>query len=387
MKRLFCLILCMVLALSLAACGPAPSGPTETAANPFTQGTTAAPESSASPSQASVSTTAPSNDPVEGPTFPDGYKAPKEAAIGLHVHPENFPHMEDDPDPRDYYYSGGEIQIPVTLTVESYEYSGVGLIAFLDGIPQPFHLNEGEDDQYINVLYLPDGNHDYTVSFLPVTGTVGQWSELWIGFVLNPELVIPNLDFVWYERRACDMFIFIHINFLTEPEYPTVPSIESRQISQTVSYEPVSYAESIVLPEDQRDLQNCAYYSVDGQRVITTGTTDRRYSASAENPVTVQLKVYGLPDINYRLVFYYDNLPITLDPMEIIDYQDGEKAIVETTVDLTGFDGYARLSAYLVPLNYGRNADGSMTRGGAISCECAVDVVLTSAEDVHELYG
>ncbi len=375
MKRLFSALLALSLLLSLSACGPAP-GPTETVNNPFTQGTTAP-----------VSTNAPSGDLVEGPTFPDDYEVPKSSGISFYVHPEHFPgNEEEDPFCIDYYYSGGEVEVPITLNVESYEYAGIGLIAFLDGVPQPFRLNDQDDYQYMSVLYLPDGDHDYTVSLLPVTGKEGQWAELWIGVVLGPELVTTDERYLSaYETRVCGPCGRVSICFLTEPESQTVPAVENRLISQNVSYEPVSYEESVRLPEDPRPLEYYSQYSVDDEAWDDRiGPTRRKYGASAENPVTIHLNVYGVPEINYRLVFYYDNLPITLEPLEIIDYGNGEKAVIDTTVDLTGFDGYARLSAYLVPLNSHRDSDGAIEVTNAINNKCVVDCVLTSAESYED---
>ena len=393
MKRLFCLILCLILVLSLAACGPAPSGPTETAANPFTQGTTAAPEESTSPSQASVSTTAPSNDPAEGPTFPADYIIPEHMGTGIYVHTDSFPEPpEQDPSfvsfSTDYYYRGGEVQIPIRVDSGGYEYAGLGLIAFLDGIPQPFHLNEGEDDQYINVLYLPDGFYEYTVSFLPVTGTVGQWSELWIGLVAGPELVIPDKSYYPYEGRYCSPCGSVDINFLVEPEHPAVPSVENRLISQTISYEPLSYEESVRQPEERRGSDFYSQYRVDDDEWnFGLGDLRRRYGISDGDTVTIQLMTYDVAHVDYRLVFYYDNQPISMEPMEIIDYQNGEKAIIDTTVDLTGFDGYARLSAYLVPVNVLRSSDGTIVGNNGVNNRIVVDLVLTSAASYDGMYS
>ena len=393
MKRLFCLILCLILALSLTACGPAPSGPTETAANPFTQGTTTAPEGSANPSQASVSTTAPPSDPAEGPTFPADYIIPDSRGTGIYVHTDSFPEpVEQDPSfvpfPNDYYYRGGEVQIPIRIDSDGYEYAGLGLIAFLDGIPQPFHLNEGEDDQYINVLYLPDGFYEYTVSFLPVTGTVGQWSELWIGLVAGPELVIPDKSYYAYEGRYCGPVGPASIYFRTEPEHPAVPSVENRLISQTISYEPLTYEESVRQPEERRGSDFYSQYRVDDDEWnFGLGDLRRRYGTSDGDTVTIQLMTYDVAHVDYRLVFYYDNQPISIEPMEIVDYQDGEKAIIDTTVDLTGFDGYARLSAYLVPVNVFRSSDGTIVGNNGVNNRIVVDLVLTSAASYDEMYS
>ena len=378
MKRLFCLILCLVLSLSLAACGPALSGPTETAGNPFTQETTAAPEESTGAAGAPGT-------PAGDPTVPKGFVMPTSHGMGMRIDWEKLPgHNMPTYSPEFTEivdYSGGEFQVPIVLSPDGYEYVGCGLVVFLDGIPQPYRLNEQEDYQYLIPLYLPDGDHELTISFMPVTGTEGKFAELWIAVVAGPEFVVRDSSLSGYASRAILMSNYVEIHFNVTPEAQTVPPTEDRKFTQTVSYEKLSYTESIALPEDRRRTQNVT------SRTINGGNLSTIFNVSAETPVTVQLTVYGAPDVDYRLVFYYDNLPLNSQPMEVINFQDGEKAVIETTVDLTGFDGYARLSAYLVPLNARIQSDGTNVANMQIFCHCEVDAILTSAKDVNELYS
>ena len=369
----------LLIASLLAACGPAPSGPTETAANPFTQGT-------ATTANGSASTDSSSGSHSGSPTFPPNYK-PDSYGCSFFMLYERFPDVEGydlPPDSTKYIYQGGEIQIPFKLIPQGFEYTGLGLIAFLDGIPQPFRLNEEDNYQYMNILYPTDGDYEFTASLLPVTGTVGQYSELWIMLVYAPDFENHDEKYVAFEDRYGGFGSCASVLFLTEPEKPAAQPVEARGISQTVSYEELSYAESSAQTEEQRRLYHVANYSVNGGR--TQQGMERVYGTTAETPVTVQLTVYGAPDVDYRLVFYYDDLPITIQPTEVIDFQDGEKAVIEATVDLTGFDDYARLTGFLVPVNSFRNAEG-IYKENNVFCECAIDLVLTSAKDMDEFFS
>ncbi len=370
----------LLIASLLAACGPNP-GPQETVGNPFTQGTSGAAEESTGAGASSGSHSG-------GATFPPDFDPPSSKGAGFIFHYDRFPDVDGydlPPDSTQYIYQGGEIQIPFQLRPDGYEYAGIGLIAFLDGIPQPFRLNEEDDYQYMNILYLPDGVYEFTASLLPVTGTVGQYSELWIKLVYSPDFENHDKNYINYENRDTMLGSWASVLFLTEPEKPAALPVEDHGISQTVSYEKLTYEEALAQEEAQARLDHVTNYSVNGGE-NAWGIMTRVYGTTAETPVTIRLTLCGPSDISYRLVFYYDDLPITIQPTEVIDLQDGEKAVIEATVDLTGFDGYARLTAFLVPLNSEMNPDGTLT-ANQVLCDCPIDLVLTSAKDMDEFFS
>ena len=364
MKKLLSTLLVFVLLLSLTACGPAPSGPTETVENPFIQATTTGPTD--------PPTTAGATD-ATGSTG-KGKPVPPLLPSNLSYSFGGVDQIMDDVSAH-YDYTGGELQLAFHF-VSSFDYSqyGVGPLLFLDGIPQPYKTEEEPWYSYLHT-YSPIPNRSdaddnvITLSFIPVTGQAGDALELYITPVCDPDgNLLKDLGeeafylLVQYGARDfCARVIF----YETPPE-PELPEIPDQVLSHSVTYEDEPRLRSWT-PEDLQ--QKHAYsYTINGQ----TRPGSMTWYGFDQEPITLNFQIYGNSYVKYTLVCFKNYQPISVDPEDIlyVEVKDGQRTEVEVQIDMSDFDGSAQVPfmVVLVPRNLQAYEDGTAAFWDHIGC-------------------
>lgn len=355
MKKLLSTLLVFVLLLSLAACGPAPSDPTETVANPFTQGSTTGPTDPLTTAGATDAT----GSTGKGKPVPPLLPSSNSYSFG------GVDQIMDDVSAH-YDYTGGELQLAFHF-VSSFDYSqyGVGPLLFLDGIPQPYKTEEEPWYSYLHT-YSPIPNRSdaddnvITLSFIPVTGQAGDALELYITPVCDPDgNLLKDLGeeafylLVQYGARDfCARVIF----YETPPE-PELPEIPDQVLSHSVTYEDEPRLRSWT-PEDLQ--QKHAYsYTINGQ----TRPGSMTWYGFDQEPITLNFQIYGNSYVKYTLVCFKNYQPISVDPEDIlyVEVKDGQRTEVEVQIDMSDFDGSAQVPfmVVLVPRNLQAYEDGT----------------------------
>ncbi len=378
MKRLFCLILCLALAVSLAACGPAPSGPTETAANPFTQGTTAAPSQAATSAATQPPTTEPA--PSEPETFGLGI------CMGNLESPDPSDPAQASLPPSFLSYTGGEMTISLGLMPEGLETVGLGILLFVDGYPQPYRAEGDTEASYMHVFFPPDRTDDfdyYDLTFVPVTGKAGDTLDVWVHAIRCPEL-FPTIR--WSPSLGDMLNSGVSLRFLADPPQTELPSIQDRLVSQTVTVEELRTEDLHGSTIDQLQAKNNFQTTVEDWE-----NKDLVFYLSAREDMTIHLRsvAYGAASTEYRLVVFRDNVPISVadEDLPALHYGDGEKIIVDTVVDLAGFDGSSLVYAVLVPRNSIVKSDGTIEWTGYVRSWSSTAYFFSSADTQEELFG
>ena len=381
MKRLFCLILCLVLTLSLAACGPAPSGPTETAANPFTQGTTTAPSSQTATSAATT----------QPPTTEPALSDPSGLGIGFNNDYWDFPDPSDPTlaDLPDNYhflgYHGGEMTVHLDLMPEGFETVGLGILLFVDGYPQPYRAEGDTEPSYMHIFFPPDRTDDFDIhdlSFVPVTGKAGDTVEIWAQSIYYPQLFPkPGTDLTWSPTVGVRTGAKLH--FYVDPPQAELPPIQDRMVSQTVTVEELRTEDLRSLTMDQLRDHNDFQMTVEDWE-----NKDLRYCLSAREDMTIHLRsvAYGAASMEYRLVVFMDNVPISIadEDLPALHYGDGEKIIVDTVVDLAGFDGSSLVYSVLVPRD---SIDATFQQAAYVRAWASTAYYFSSSDTREELFG
>ena len=351
MKKLLSALLVFVLLLSLAACGPAPSGPTETVDNPFTQETTAGPTNSSATADATdaAAYTQASMPMKDGTAF--GWTGQIMDDVSAH-----------------YDYTGGELQLGFQFRNSDFDYSkyGVGPLLFLDGIPQPYKTDEEPWYSYLHIYYpVPHSMNDedaniMNISFIPVTGQAGDALELYItpisdpnGKLLNEEL-IGNFYLQNNARDSCARVIF----YETPPE-PELPEVSDQVLSHSVTYADEPRLRSWSVQDLQ--LNHEISYTINGQE--RPANNSYIWYGFDQEPVTLNFQIYGNSYVKYTLVCYKNYQPISIDPEDIlyVEVQNGQRTEVEVQIDMSDFDGSTPVPFYavLVPRNLQAYEDGT----------------------------
>ncbi len=378
MKRLYCLLLCLALLLTLTACGPVPA-PTETVDNPFTQETTApAPSETAS---------AATQQPV--------LSEPGGIVLGLSDKGYEYPDPSDPaqaglPD-RFYGYHGGEMTITLELYPTGHEITGVGFLLFVDGYPQPYRAEDDTEASYMHVFFPPDGTGDdyeyYDLSFIPVTGKAGDDLEIWVQAINYPQrFPEPGTKLLWDPTRSGMISSGTTLHFFVDPPQAELPSVQDRLISQTVAVEELVTEEVQNLTINQlRQFNDFSMHVVDWENQSQTFCL----SAGEDTPVHLHSVAYGAINTDYRLVVFVDNVPISVaeEDLPALYYEVGQKIIVDTFVDLAGFDGSSLIYAVLVPRSSIVKLDGSIEHQGYVRSWASSVYYFSSAETTEELLG
>ena len=365
MKRLFCLILCLVLALSLTACGPTPNDPTETVANPFTQGT-AAPSGSGSSTQAAA---------TSGAAEPSEQNSSHSGSYG-------FSNKIEDDVAGYYDYTGGELHVCFDFdSSDDFSVCGIGPLLYLDGIPQPYKTDEEPWYSYIHVFY-PEyhagvdpkvGHATYLVMdlyFIPVTGEAGDALELYGTPVSNPYMDPRDPEFSNYylvQRLAQDTPA--RVIFQETPPTLELPEVPDQVLSHTVTYADESSLQS--WSPEQLQIQHEYDCTINGKK-RPQNTNSWIWYGFDQEPITLDFYIYGGSYVNYTLVCYKNYQPISIDPEDIVwvEVKDGQRTKIQVQIDMSDFDGSTPICfmTVLVPRNLLAYEDGTSAFGDHYGC-------------------
>jgi hypothetical protein len=77
------------------------------------------------------------------------------------------------------------------------------------------------------------------------------------------------------------------------------------------------------------------------------------WDVSNEDVITVQFEIWGSPLVQYRLVYFMNNQPVSVADENIIEItvEQGKKTIVTAKLDISDFDKEASLYCILVSRN------------------------------------
>ena len=357
MKRLYCLLLCLSLLLTLSACGPVPGPPDSgttggTVGNSFTQGTVA-----------NIFTNPPTTGESEGP--PSG---------SFNCGPTN--QIFDDVSAH-FDYTGGELYLEYQVSA-TYDFSqcGFGPLIFLDGQLQPYKTDAEPWYSYLHLVY-PEYNPEIKspkfasvgtmgIYFTPITGKEGDALELFMTAVSDPYTDPASEDYnkyehvQYYDRDFCARVIF----YATPPELEA-PEVKDRLLSHSITW--VDEPKLATWTPDE--LKNNHVYTSDINGVARPAT----YALTDfdQKPMNYHFELYGGDSyVKYTLVCFLDYQPISINPDDIINVEvrNGQRTEVDVQIDMSDFDGSATFMAVLVPINYQAYEDGTIAFPDHLSC-------------------
>ncbi len=286
----------------------------------------------------------------------------------------------------EYTYDGGVMSMTVNVDFSGTTDAAFGFLIFIDGVPQPYFMEDDPEYDYMKYLYPTNGEYtEYEVFFTPVTGTEGDTLEVsYMTFFYQAN----EFDEYGYPTTFCTFTSstgnsYTHIHYTATPPEITLPTDE-----RLVSYDIFSVAmteEEIAVaskydPRDDLEFN----LSVDGISVNSREGAMNKFlfSVTGEETLAVSFEYCGAVGEEMSLVVFLDNVPILIDGEDFVyvTSEDDTKVIVEMEIDISDFDGKGSVYAVLVPRCYG---DVETMKSGWI--EASDIIYLTSASSYGEL--
>ena len=337
-KRLLSLTLCLLLALSgLTACGKSGEPEAEsTLDNIFTTPTTEA---------ASQST-----EPDSQATDPSSPESPVPFFGGI-THGFSDEPLENEKG-RYTIYEGGELHIDYLMDVYgTVAKDGVGLLVILDGQPQPYKTAEEDTYSYLHTFYpTPEKQLDIEMIMTPVTGQEGDTLELTVFHLLGPDYYSnPNEMAPGMRQTVGSTFGSTQLVFQATPPKAELPDTPERVVAQSVEYPDLTSvglaswtAEALLTAISYAFATNCNWNS------------GYIFGVSPEENLTIRSEVFGSTAVEWSYILYVNHQPVSVLPENQVMFhtQNGKKTVIETTLDMSGFDGEGIIYAMFYVRNW-----------------------------------
>ena len=247
-----------------------------------------------------------------------------------------------------YLYQGGEMCLPFRLSVEGLEEEGVGMILFLDGQPQPYHTDFDETNRYMHTLYpedIPSG--EFKLYFIPRCGQTGDTKTMDFLLVPHPGQSASDtsggLRFLELRRGVVSRLIFE-----ADPLCMEHVSVTERILDWSAELQDLTSSEIALWSSEDYQTRVEAVFSVNGMKQFGTVTD---YD---EPTIHFRLELRGAPDAEYVLTVFVNNQPVSISPDNTIrvSTENGQKMVVDMTLDVSDLDGNFSVYAVLSPTVY-----------------------------------
>lgn len=182
-----------------------------------------------------------------------------------------------------YTYNGEELKIPYFIENMGTKDIVMGIVIFVDGIPQKYSLELNDNKSYIKTVTVkPQDRVNLSLYFSPSTGNKGETKGLFVGTIFNPNFkaTVDNPIYGNYHNISFNTPISLNFdksidsNVLTTKEYQSeedhdidnsdinIDSIHGMLISYRDNHDlPIYYKEDDVfrIPFEMKGGTNCHY--------------------------------------------------------------------------------------------------------------------------------
>lgn len=247
-----------------------------------------------------------------------------------------------------YLYEGGEMSIPLRLSVMGLEEEGVGLVLFLDGQPQAYHTDFDKTDRYMHTVYPDDLVADRVeLRFIPRTGTVGDVKT--IDFLMVPFPGQESRDggtparFIGLKRGIVSRLVYE-----ADPPEPQAVPVTECVLHWSAQYRDLTSDEIALWSSENYQTMVEAEFSAED--MVAYGT---RTGFDGET-VNFRLVLKGAPDAEYALTVFVNDQPVTVSPEQIIrtTTENGQKLVVDMVLDVSDLTDHFSVYAMLSPTVY-----------------------------------
>lgn len=366
-KRLLSLTLCLLLALSgLTACGKSGEPEAEsTLDNIFTTPTTEAASQSTEPDSQAT-------DP-SSPESPDAF-------FGSISHGFSNDNQQNGQSSSPVY-EGGELHINYFMAVSgNVAKDGVGLLVILDGQPQPYKTAEEDTYSYLHTFYpTPEKQLDIEMIMTPVTGQEGDTLELTVFHLLGPDYYSnPNEPLPGMRQTSGSTFSSTQLVFQATPPKAELPDTPERVAAQSVEYPDLTSGE--LASWTAAELQTDSSYAFATNYNWNSGYI---FGVSPEKNLTIRSEVLGSTAVEWSYILYVNHQPVSVLPENQVMFrtQNGKKTVIETTLDMSDFDG----EGIIYGVFYVRNLRDSSSLNFSAGPVFSATHYLTDAENLQAM--
>jgi hypothetical protein len=263
-------------------------------------------------------------------------------------------------------YNGNVAQMDYFIEGTGVSNTGIGIMMYIDGMPQPYYTAEESDYAYMHVFYPEDNQKIHTTFyFIPVTGQAGDKLEI--------EVVS-----LWYPAFAPDMvntFFFANfhsmLNYVSWIQYDATPDqadlyIKTEDIlvdAEVKTEELTTEKKKYILgknggwTEDSLNTQAIAMLYIDDTDMYLLES----YATDGKDKLHLRVEMIGCPLAEYDVIFYVNHEPVSCEGESAFAVQlsGGMISVVEADLDISDLEGVNVLYAVMVPKN-----KQTMNRGG-----------------------
>jgi len=272
---------------------------------------------------------------------------PKESLFEMETDLGSLGHGPASPD-RDeagarlpFVYEGGEMRLEYEVHAAGMA-KNVGFLVFVDGIAQPYRLNETATScQYMHIFDLEEDAKSYPFSFVftPVTGTKGDTLALTVVGVYGPSFMPDMEEASGYRGFQTTLEGFYELYFKADADLPdssAVPRhrcLEIEQSTEPITQEYLDILSDIGKPVTLETLNEKIVVELmfNGQRRYIDS-----YAIEADGTLHVTFKITGRPGARYKHTFYINHQALT--DGENVSFEtvltDGNISVIEAKIDL-----------------------------------------------------
>lgn len=279
--------------------------------------------------------------------------------------------VTDETNRRLYLYHGGEMSLGYWMEAEGYSNIGLGIFLFVDGQPQAYKTESDGTEQYMHILYPPEGEK-ITGQFLftPASGEQDDTLEIYIMHINDPAHSIDDPPGAYQSAGAGS--IGSRIMLEQAPPSTTKSVFQERVMSSSITH--TDLAESEIRGWSEEDLRSKLEYHfyVNGRKDFA-----ELFSIADSEPLDCRFEMWGCPNGEFTLTIFLNHEPIYVQD---ISTNYGQKTTAEIQLDITDYGTEGVLFAVLVPKNqFSEKLDYGLESSGTF--------YLTSAATEAELKG
>lgn len=246
-----------------------------------------------------------------------------------------------------YPYTGGEMTLDLYLQANGMQESGITVLLFLNGQPQPYLLESSDETAYMHTVYPQSQNDNiFGISFTPITGSIGDTLELCIMYLPAYHHSNSNGTYPWYDESNVT-FYMTRIKLEKAPSETVLPEVKDRVLSlSSCNSEEKCYGRWIGIDAEW----NFSFDVLDANGNVITGLGEG-------DRMCIYLELSGNPAEEYVLILYVDDKPVLIDGAALtFQVVEDQTLMVEIDLDCGGFD--YMMFAVLLEKNYSGDTVG-----------------------------
>lgn len=256
-------------------------------------------------------------------------------------------------------YSGGECVIEYEVLAEG-KAKNVGFLLFLNGKPQPYHLDIGGTDSYLNSLTLEkDGElTPFQFYFTPVQGKQGETLTLTILSLYYPDFQPDMIETSSYGAYHQILPYTCQLSFKKDaPPAPEITFIDKDVLSvhseiQKITHEFLSkelpangYNQEITMEQVEEQFYHSMLYN--GKIVYD------HLSAEPKETIHLSYKLCGPTGSEYETIFFLNHQPVLINgtPSFHTSLTKGNMQVIEADLDMSFLGDKTTFYAITIPVS------------------------------------